>query len=212
MQDFKIRISQHMKAYAIIYLFMIILFLTGIIFGAVIVNSMNPIQKQDLFFYLERFFNHTVNDQGINRFTVFQESLFYHLKYLSVIFILGLSVIGLPVVWVLLFIKGLVIGFSVGFIVNQLGSQGLLFSTLSIAPHNLLVIPIYIIAGSLAMIFALVLMKKLFSRRSAESLFIPFVNYIVVFSVLLILSIGAALLESYVSSGAMEALIKSFYL
>lgn len=212
MQDFKIRISQHMKAYAIIYLFMIILFLTGIIFGAVIVNSMNPIQKQDLFFYLERFFNHTVNDQGINRFTVFQESLFYHLKYLSVTFILGLSVIGLPVVWVLLFIKGLVIGFSVGFIVNQLGSQGLLFATLSIAPHNLLVIPIYIIAGSLAMIFALVLMKKLFSRRSAESLFIPFVNYIAVFSVLLILSIGAALLESYVSSGAMEALIKSFYL
>lgn len=212
MQDFKIRIAQHMKAYAIIYLFMIILFLTGIIFGAVIVNSMNFIQKQDLFFYLERFFNHTVNDQGINRFMVFQESLFYHLKYLSLIFILGLSVIGLPVVWVLLFIKGLVVGFSVGFIVSQLGSEGLLFATLSIAPHNLLVIPIYIIAGSFAMVFALALMKKLFSRRSADSLFIPFVNYIVVFSLLLILSIGAAFLESYVSSGAMEALIKSFYL
>ncbi len=36
--------------------FMIILFLTGITFGAFIVNSMHFVQKQDLFFYLERFF------------------------------------------------------------------------------------------------------------------------------------------------------------
>ncbi|WP_240473224.1 hypothetical protein [Oceanobacillus caeni] len=41
---------QHMREYATIYLFMVILFLTGIIFGAIIVNSMNFVQKQDLFF------------------------------------------------------------------------------------------------------------------------------------------------------------------
>ncbi len=40
----------HVREHATIYIFMTILFLTGIIFGAVIVNSMNFIQKQDLFF------------------------------------------------------------------------------------------------------------------------------------------------------------------
>ena len=45
-------IIDHLREQATIYIFMIVLFLTGIIFGAVIVNSMNFIQKQELFFYV----------------------------------------------------------------------------------------------------------------------------------------------------------------
>lgn len=81
------------------------------------------------------------------------------------LFVLGLSVIGLPAVWILLFLKGMVVGFSVGFIVNQLEMKGLFLAALSIAPQNLLVIPIYIVAGSLSMIFSLTLLGKLFSRK-----------------------------------------------
>jgi len=212
MQNFRVLLSQHLKAHAIIYLFMTILFLTGIIFGAVIVNSMNWIQKQDLFFYLERFFNHAANEQGLESFSILKESFFYHLKYLFLLFVLGLSIVGMPIIWILLFIKGLVVGFSVGFIVNQLGSQGLLFSSLAIAPHNLIVIPIYIFGGSLSMIFALALLKKILSKRSAYSIWNPFVNYMASFSLLVILAIGAAIIEAYVSSNVMESVIKSFYL
>src|SRR5699024_765910 len=103
----------------------------------------------------------------------FNSSLFYHMKYLLLLFILGLSVIGLPVVWILLFFKGLVVGFSVGFIVSQLGIKGLLLAALSIAPQNLIIIPIYIVAGSLAMIFSLTLLSKLFSRRMAQPILQP---------------------------------------
>ena len=212
MQEFKLRFANHIRTYAIIYLFMCILLLTGIIFGALLVNSMNFIQKQDLFFYLERFFNHTLDEQDVDRFMVWKDSFYFHLKYLLLLFVLGLSVIGLPVIWILLFIKGLVIGFSVGFIVNQLGSEGLLFSTLTIAPHNLIAIPIYIFAGTMAMIFALFSLRKIFSRRNVDSLWQPFVNYIVIFSILIIVSIGASFVEVYISGGLMETLIKSFYL
>lgn len=213
MQELKLRFASHLKSHAIVYLFMTILLLTGIIFGAIIVNSMNFVQKQDLFFYLERFFNYTVNEQGMDRLAIWKESFLYHIKYLALLFLLGLSVIGLPVVWVLLFIKGMVVGFSVGFIVNQLGiTEGFLIASLSIAPHNLIIIPIYILAGTLAMIFALFSLRKIFSRRNADSLWQPFVNYVIIFSFLVILSCGASLVEAYVSSGAMEALIKSFYL
>src|SRR5690625_7607326 len=90
------------------------------------------------------------------------------MRYLLLLCLLGLSVIGLPLVWILLFVKGFVVGFSVGFIVNQLGLKGLLLAALSIAPQNLLIIPIYIIAGSLAMIFSLTLLGKLFTIRSEE--------------------------------------------
>ncbi|HLR40159.1 MAG TPA: stage II sporulation protein M [Virgibacillus sp.] len=207
----KTLVFNHVKEHATIYIFMIILFLTGIIFGAIIVNSMNFVQKQDLFFYLERFFGQIANEQPIENSEILKSGFFYHAKYLLLLFVLGLSVIGLPVVWILLFLKGLVVGFSVGFIVNQLGLKGLLLASLSIAPQNFLIIPIYIIAGSLSMIFSLTLMRKLFSRKYSRPVLQPFGQYIMVFSLLLVFSFLAAILEAYVANEAMASLIKSLY-
>lgn len=211
MQTNKVLVMNHIKEHATIYIFMIILFLTGIIFGAIIVNSMSFVQKQDLFFYLERFFGQVVDEQQPGSTELLKDSFFYHAKYLLLLFVLGLSVIGLPIVWILLFIKGLVVGFSVGFIVNQLGAKGLLLASLSIAPQNILIIPVYIIAGSLSMIFSLTLLNKLFTRRISHSIFQPFGRYITIFIFLLAGSLIAAVLEVYVANGAMESLIKSFY-
>jgi stage II sporulation protein M len=209
------QLVEHIREHATIYIFMIILFLTGIIFGAIVVNSMGFAQKQDLFFYLEKFFGHISEDNAssIEKKDVLKDSFFYHARYLFLLFILGLSVIGLPVVWVLIFLKGLVVGFSVGFIVNQLQVKGFLLATLSIAPQNVIVIPIYIIAGSLSMIFSLGLLNKLFSSKvtMAQPIMSPFVKYISVFSLLLVLSFIPSLIEAYVANEAMVSYIKSLY-
>jgi len=203
----------HMKNNATIYVFMLILFLTGIAFGAIVVNSMGTIQKQDLFFNLERFFGYITTENTINKNEILKESFFYHAKYLLLLFILGLSVIGLPVVWVLIFLKGLVVGFSVGFIVSQLGIQGFLLATFSIAPQNIVAIPIYILAGSLSMIFTLGLLNKLFIRKAtfSQPVLQPFVKYVSFFAVLFLLSIIPAIIEAYISNEAMVSFIKSLY-
>lgn len=204
------QVMNHIKNHATIYTFMIILFLTGIIFGAVIVNSMNFVQKQDLYFYLERYFGQLAHEEKVAGSTILISSFLYHVKYLGLLFILGLSIIGLPIVWILIFLKGLVVGFSVGFIVNQLGLKGLLLASVSIAPQNIFIIPVYIVAGSLSMIFSLTLFRKLFSQISVP-IFQPFARYIMIFALLLLASIPAAALEAYVANGALQVLIKSFY-
>lgn len=211
MYDKRLLVTNHLKKHTTIYVFMIILFLTGVIFGAILVNSMNFVQKQDLYFYLERFFGQIENDQHINHGEILKSSFFYHAKYLLLLFLLGLSIIGLPVVWILLFLKGLVIGFSVGFIVNQLGLKGFLLASMSIAPQNLFIIPVYIIAGSLSMIFSLTLLEKIFTQNVSQPVLQPFGRYILVFCLLLIISFVASLLEAFVANEAMQSLIKSLY-
>ncbi|MFC3038988.1 stage II sporulation protein M [Virgibacillus xinjiangensis] len=201
----------HFKDHATIYLFMTILFLTGIIFGAILVNSMSFVQKQDLFFYMERFFGQVIDGETTANIEILKNSLSYHLKYLLLLFLLGLSVIGLPAVWVLLFAKGMVVGFSVGFIVNQLGTEGMLLASLAIAPQNILIIPVYIAAGSVSMIFSLTLLGKLFTRKMSQPVFQPFGRYMVFFLCLLVVAFLAAVLEAYVANEAMEGLIKSLY-
>lgn len=211
MYTIKNQIANHFKAHATIYVFMIILFLTGVIFGAVIVNSMNFNQKQDIFFYLERYISQIIAGEQIGNQAILINSSLYHMKYLLLLFLLGLTVIGLPLVWILIFIKGLVVGFSVGFIVNQFGVKGLLLASLSIAPQNLLIIPIYIIAGSLSMIFSLILIGILFNQKVSQPIIQFFRKYVVMFSLLLLFSFFAALLEAFIAHEAMQSFIRSFY-
>ncbi|MBM7552388.1 stage II sporulation protein M [Thalassobacillus pellis] len=204
-------LKNHFTSYINIYVFISVLFLIGIIFGAIIVNSMNFIQKQDLYFYLNQFFKQTIDTNSISQPMLFWDSLSYHLKYMLLIFILGISVIGMPVITVLLFIKGLVVGFSVGFLVNQMGWYGLFISSVSIAPQNLLVIPVYLIAGAIAMIFSITLFKQLFSKRMHQPVMKVFMQYGVLFLLLFACLVIAAFIEAFLSSQAMEMVVKWIY-
>ncbi|GAE91295.1 stage II sporulation protein M [Gracilibacillus boraciitolerans JCM 21714] len=198
-------LTTHFTKYHTIYIFTVILFITGIIFGAIIVNSMTFVQKQDLFFYLERFFLSFLQEDPIAKQSLFKNSFLYHMQFLSLLFFLGLAVIGLPIIWILLFIKGVAIGFTVGFFVNQLGLlEGLLFSFSAIAPQNLIIIPIYIIASSFAMIFSLTLLQSMFSKRYKQPILQLFSRYIGLFISLVIVISLAALLESFISFEAMK--------
>src|SRR5699024_1462805 len=164
----------HVKTNVTIYLFITTLLITGIVFGAIIVNSMSFVQKQDLFFHVNQFFAKINNQEPIMSKDILKKSFLFHLQYLILILLLGLTIIGIPLIWLLIFSKGLVIGFSVGFIVNQLGLKGLLLATVSIAPQNMIIIPIYIIAASLANLFSLLLFQKIMSRSVSTSMGRPF--------------------------------------
>lgn len=205
-----LQMKEHVVEHVTIYVFMTILFLTGVIFGAIIVNSMSFIQKQDLLFYLERFFGYVSSEESVRHSTMLKNSFLFHMKYILLIGVLGLSVIGLPVVWVLLFLKGLVVGFSVGFIVNQLGMKGFFLASAAIAPQNIIIIPTYVIAGALAMVFSLKMLRKLFSRTATSPIVQPFGRYVIFFSLLIAICFSAAVVETFVSSEAMQSIIKSF--
>lgn len=207
----KKQITDHFREHATIYVFMAILFLTGVIFGAIIVNSMAFNQKQDILFYLERYMGQIVAEESIENQSILMDSFLLHIKSLLLLFTLGLTVIGLPIVWILIFMKGLAVGFSVGFIVNQFGIKGLILSSLSIAPQNLLVIPIYIIAGSLSMLFSLTLIGILFNQKVSLPIIQSFRKYVLMFLFLLATSFLAALLEAFIAYEAMQSFIKSLY-
>jgi len=204
-------IQEHLRHHMSIYIFTCGLFLMGIIFGAIVVNSMNFIQKEDLYFYLSQFFEQVVDNDPHSNLAIFKSSYYFHLKYLLLLYILGLSIIGLPIVWILIFLKGMFVGFTVGFIVNQLGFKGLILASLSIAPQNIFIIPIYIVAASFAMIFSLMLFKKIMRQNISYSIFQPFQIYTIVFIILLASSSLASILETYISHTAMHSYLKALY-
>ena len=167
---------QHVQANSSIYLFIITLFLMGIIFGAIVVNSLSFAQKEDLYFYLSKFFSEIEDGRITSAEELFRQSFLHNVKYLGLIWLLGISIIGLPLIFVLLFMKGVVVGFSVGFLVNQMGWSGFLLSFVSVLPQNIIIIPAFIFIGAISASFSLTLIRKIFMRQSHPTQFqmIPF--------------------------------------
>lgn len=130
----------HIEDNKAIYLFTIILFLIGIIFGAIVVNSLSLTQKNDLFMYLQQFFGQVSNGHLAESSAIFSQSFAHYAKYVGLMWILGLSIIGLPVILILLFLKGVVVGFTVGFLVNQMGMTGFFLSFVSVLPQAHLIL------------------------------------------------------------------------
>lgn len=204
------RVGQTIQTYArehqSLYWFTIVLFTMGIIFGAVLVNSLPLSQKQELYGFLQYFFN-SLSQQGIpETSTHFQQSFGYYAKTVAIMWVLGLSIIGLPMILLMLFLKGVVVGFTVGFLVNQLQWQGVTFAMMGILPQNLLVVPALFIIGVSGISFSLRLIKtRLVSKR--DDIMPHFIGYTMLVMCMLGVLTMAALFETFVSPRLMQVVL-----
>ncbi|WP_244411223.1 stage II sporulation protein M [Parageobacillus thermoglucosidasius] len=201
-------ISVHMREHASVYLFVIVLFLMGVIFGAIVVNSLNFGQKQDLYYYLTQFFGQVSKGNIAGARDMFQQSYFHNLKYVAFMWVLGISVIGLPIIFILLFLKGIVVGFTVGFLVNQMGWQGFLLSFVSVMPQNLIIIPAFLVMGVVSISFSLQMVRNQFMKRGHEPIFPAIMRYTAVMILISISLLVSSSLEAYVSPLLMKQVIE----
>ncbi|MFD3447874.1 stage II sporulation protein M [Microbacteriaceae bacterium 4G12] len=201
------RIAYHIQEHSSLYLFVSVLLLMGVIFGAVLVNSLQANQKQDLYFYLNRFFGQVSEGKFAKPSEMFQESYFSLLKYIGFIWLLGLSIIGLPIIFVLLFLKGVVVGFTVGFLVNQLGWNGFLLSFVAVLPQNLIIIPAILVMTTVAVSFSLRMIRHQFIRRIHEPLLPLLGRYTCFFIAIGLVLAAASLVESYLSPSFMKSVV-----
>ncbi|GAB7386190.1 stage II sporulation protein M [Bacillaceae bacterium] len=206
------RIGQTMQLYlrehVSLFIFTIVLFIMGVIFGAMVVNSLTLSQKQDLFQYLSQFFRQIETNRVADPGLTFQQALGHYLKYIGFMWILGLSIIGLPLILIMLFLKGLVVGFTVGFLVSQLRWEGLSFAFVSVVPQNLLVIPAMIIVGVAGISFSLRLIKSRFLQRGGR-IFHHFLSYSVLVLLMALVLTFASAFEAFVSPVLMKAVTTS---
>lgn len=199
----------HFRENSSIYLFVIVLFLMGVIFGAIVVNSLSFTQKEDLFYYLTVFFGEVSDGKVAASNDLFIQSLFHNIKFIGLMWILGISIIGLPVILILLFIKGMVVGFTVGFLVNQMAWDGFLLSFVSVLPQNFIIIPIFIIGASISVSFSLRMIRRQFMKKLGDSVLPLLGRYAIAFCVSILFLVAAAGIEAYVSPTLMKAIINS---
>ncbi|CAH2716379.1 Stage II sporulation protein M [Neobacillus rhizosphaerae] len=201
--------ASYFREHSSIFLFIVVLFLMGVIFGAIVVNSMSITQKEDLFYYLSQFFGQVSDGKVSEDSDLFLQSFSHNSKFIGLMWILGISIIGLPVILILLFIKGMVVGFTVGFLVSQMGWHGFMLAFVSIMPQNLITIPVFILMAAFSVIFSLRMIKKQFMKKYAQPIMPFFKGYILTLIAAVILISVASGIEAYLSPWLMKTIITS---
>lgn len=203
------RLANHLRDHAPIYLFVTVLFLMGVIFGAIVVNSLSITQKEDLFYYLSQFFGQMAEGKVATSNDLFFQSLFHNSKYIGLMYVLGVSIIGLPIILIMLFLKGLVVGFTIGFLVNQMGLKGFAISFVSVLPQNIIIIPVFIVAAVLSVSFSLKMIKRQFMKRPGPPIMPMLGRYFLTFLAAVVFLAAAATVEAHISPVLMKLVLTS---
>ena len=199
--------NNHIKENSSLYMFIIVLFLMGVISGAIVVNSLSFTQKEDLLYYLSRFFGQVSEDNIATTYDMFIASVTHNMKYIGLIWILGISIIGLPLILILLFLKGVVIGFTVGFLVSAMGWSGFKIALVAVLPQNIILVPLTIFITTLSLAFSIVIIQRVFVRQVRKPLAPMVFKYVAALFISLIFISAAAAIEGYFSPSFMKQIV-----
>ena len=152
-------INRHIKNNFWLYIITLICFFTGIVIGIYSVRYMGGFEKSDLLSYLKNF-TKVVDSGNVNYKSIFLETLKNNVPLILMVWFLGLTMIGIPVILIIDIIKGFTIGFTMSFVIGSMGIKGIWFSLLGVLPQNIIYIPCILFSSVLAMEFSLMLFKE----------------------------------------------------
>ncbi|SDD36946.1 stage II sporulation protein M [Sporomusa acidovorans] len=201
--------ADYIRANIVAYFFMILIFVIGVVIGAMAVKTLPDEQKVELIGYLRVFFQGlAARSEGIGDTHVLLTSVVLNnIKIIGIMWLLGFTIVGIPFVLFMVCLRGFVIGFTVGFLVNEYVMKGLLFAIVAVLPHNFLAIPAILATGVAATTFSLMLVRR---KRNKENLFYNSIAYSIFCFTMVIIMLGAALIEVYVSPVFMKTVAQFF--
>lgn len=198
---------RHLKDNILLYGTVGTAFLGGILSGALMVLLVGEGQQVRLAAYLDNLLYQLVTVWPQPGAVAVQAAV-KALKEIGVLWFLGLTVLGGPLIVLLLFVKGFILGFTVAFLVQEKALQGVALSLFSILPANLLRVPALFLGGALALSFSLSLMKGStgFKGGSLGQL----VRYSVGMAGLLLVVVGSGWIEAYLVPPLLKVAVNYF--
>jgi len=165
------RLFDHLQRFWVIYVSLLGVYIVGVVFGAIGVNTLDAEKGAYLKDFLDRLLANQPSMLDTGFLTQLVQDTFI---MIAGIWLLGLTVIGTPLIYLIVFTRGFVLGFTVSFIIQTHGLLGIGIVAFTIFIPALLGVPLLLLASGLATIFSLLLIR---GRTSGESLGREFFYY-----------------------------------
>ena len=187
-----------------IYLFLLLIFIIGVIFGSLFITIINDTDKNTVLNQITNFFNEMKSNK-IDYLDIFKNSVISNLIYITFIWFLGISIIGIPIIIIMLFIKGFMIGFSITSIIANYKFLGILGSLSYIFPHIILSIIVILLISYHALKLSINLLKSVINKKN-----INFNEIINRYSMIMLISVIGMIIISLTEAFINPYIIKLF--
>ncbi|MGE5390612.1 MAG: stage II sporulation protein M [Deltaproteobacteria bacterium] len=192
----KAMIKRHLKDNRVQYLLIILFFAAGVTIGGYKAGSLDATVRSHLSGLINGYLQSGMQGQLAGS-EIIWSAFITQSKTMLLIWFLGLTVIGLPLILGVVFIRGLSLGFTLAFLAHDQNTAGIWIALVSILPQNLVYIPLLIVWSVLALNFSVYIVK---SRTSAGmSLGRGLLGYTVMMLVFILLTLAGSLIEAYLS-------------
>lgn len=185
--------------------FVIVIFILGISFGAIAVKTVDYNVKDGVFNYFNNFMS-GYGEIEYNHSSLIGESIKFNMMNIFIIWAFGLSILLMPLITVLVFFKGFVLGFTVGFLVSEYSFKGIIIALTAVFPQNVIIIPVYIISSVMAIYISIMIFKYFRGKiqMKAEDL----ITYSIEMGILAVILLLASIIETYISPFLLKLVIR----
>lgn len=184
-----------------------IIFLIGILLGIVFVNNLNEVQTFEISTYITDSISTIKEAKEINNFSLLKESIGNNIILVILLWLMGSTVIGLLLVYLILCFKGFSFGYTLSSIVYVLGTgKGILFFILTMFLKNIIAIPCTIALA----VSGMRLYKSIMQDRRRENVKLEVIRHTIFALFILILLVASSIIEVYISQNLLKYSINWF--
>lgn len=192
----KHRLKQHISENRWQYLLLALIFLVGVLVGDYKSLGLTNGVKSHLLALIDDYLQGGVN-VDLDKQVILFNSFINQGKSVIAVWFLGLTIIGMPLILGVVFLKGFSLGFTIGFLIKERGILGILITMLSILPQNLIYIPLLIVWSVLGINFTLYITRG--RQLSGLPLGKGLLRYTLLMLASLVIVLVGALIEAYLS-------------
>ena len=186
------------------YIISSIIFFIGILLGIVFVNNLNDVQTSEIQTYITNSIN-TLKENNVKEISVLKESLSSNIFLAVSLWLMGSTIIGLLVVYLIVCFKGFCFGYTLSSIIYVLGTnKGILFFISTMFLKNIIVIPCTIALA----VSGMNVYKSVMQDRRKENIKLEVIRHTIFSIFILILLVLSSFIEAYISQNILNHCIK----
>lgn len=193
--SFKARIKQHISENRPQYILVMIIFLMGLIMGNYQVPGLDGGVKSQLSGAIDSYLRGGM-EGNLGGHAILASAFRKQLQAILLLWFLGLTVIGLPLVLAVIWLRGFSLGFTVSFLLHDRAGAGMLITLISVLPQNLIYIPFFLAWSVVAINFSVYIIG---GRNNGVPLGRAVLGYSSLMLVYLLIFLAGTFVEAYLS-------------
>ncbi len=187
------------------YLILLIIFLIGVILGVIFVNNSDIEESNQISNYINNFINSIKENYQISSSKLLWTSIINNTCIAIILWFLGSTVIGIPLIYLVIGYKGYCIGYTISAVIATIGTgKGIIFILSTMLLQNIIVIPAMLTLA----VSGIKLYKLIMEDRRRENIKIQIIRHTLFSLFILIILVISSLVETYISGNLTTIFLK----